>query len=143
VSFILPNVHMAYRILDKVERQYQQLLDLCIQNLEVNHINRRVVAEYDLRIQKIKTYNIYKRVAAEYGLCPCVATVLACSSGAVSVTGPPTLCGCSRQHDGPTYGWPGATRSRSGPLRCRCRPNDAELPSRPCVGALAAPWRCL
>jgi hypothetical protein len=28
----------------------------------------------------------------------------------------PTLCGCSRQDDGPTDGkWPGATRSRSGP----------------------------
>jgi hypothetical protein len=36
----------------------------------------------------------------------------------VRVTGPPTLCGGSRQDDGPTDGsWSGATRSSSDPLR--------------------------
>jgi hypothetical protein len=72
-------------------------------------------------------------------LVPCVATVLACSSGAVRVTGPPTLCGCSRQDVGPTDGWPGANRRRSGPLRCQCRPKGAAPLRCPCMGALAAP----
>jgi hypothetical protein len=40
VSFILPDFHMVDRILDKVERQYQQLLDLRIQKPKVNNINK-------------------------------------------------------------------------------------------------------
>ena len=81
-----------------------------------------------------------KRESPPSVACPCVATVVACSRGAVRVTGPPTLCGCSRQDGGPTdEGWLAATRSRAGPLRRQCRPSGAASPSHPCAGALAAP----
>ena len=81
-----------------------------------------------------------KRESPPSMACPCVATVVACSRGAVRVTGPPTLCGCSRQDGGPTdEGWLAATRSRAGPLRRQCRPSGAASPSHPCAGALAAP----
>ena len=72
--------------------------------------------------------------------CSCVATFGACSCGVVRVTGPTTLCGCSRQDCGPSdEGWPSATRSRAGPLRRQCLPSSAAPPSHPCAGALRAP----